>query len=163
MQVSNSDLDQWTADAALHMPEITGVNRIALLRALCSQESSYGKLANPRHEISWCPLSRTVSHVAKSRHEVWGCLSCMSYGVLQGLYHSIADAYIESNPARLIDQRVAFNSAIALLIHKIKAQNLTTVSSIADAWNSGSAHDVIVPSSYITSVNVYYSQELNRV
>ena len=164
MQVSNFDLDNWTRDASITLPIITGINNTALLRALCGQESSYGLDGNPRHEGGWCPnVNKGVSRVAADRHREWGCLACCSYGPLQALYHSLADTGLVKDPTLLLNQQYAFDKSLGLLIAKIRKQQPLTVTAVADLWNSGSWQDDHIPTIYIASVLRHYAEEVKRL
>lgn len=156
--INSKDLDSWIDEAIPFIPRIGTVNIKSLLKAICWQESSYGKRPIPRHENNWCPNQKIVSSTAKYRHSIYGCLACCSYGPMQVLYHSLADLAIVADPVVLIDQKTCFNKSIAFLIRKLLRDHPTTVSAVADIWNSGNNHDTIVPLGYINSVEKFYLQ-----
>jgi len=168
MEVAPSDLDSWTLEAAPSIPSSALVNPLAMLRALCRQESSYGANPVPRHEAIWCPNEhdkqwRDMHKVATARHRDWGCLACCSYGVMQPFYHTLVDHGILLDPTPLLDQRIAFDKAVALLIKKILKQRPQSIFGIGDMWNSGSCNDLIHPTNYMNSLEHHYNEELKRL
>lgn len=160
--VSKVELDSWINESAPGLPSIPGIDPIPLLKALCMQESSYGKNAVPRHEDGWCPNKQgkdwRMSHLSViTRHQTWGCLSCMSYGPLQALYHSLCDSALCADPRALLSPRFAFDKSVLMLIRKILRDRPRTVRAVADLWNSGSSLDKFQPIDYMSSVSNYYN------
>ena len=167
--ITSEEIDAWTFSAASQLPTISpDVSPLALLRALVSQESSYGSLALPRHESAFCPNTHlrpwALTHpVALRRHRVWGCLACSSFGPLQVTYHTAADANLCDDPRLLLAPSAAFRIAVSVLSAKIKAQVPTSVAAVADLWNSGDWRDRLEPSDYIASVSFHYAEQLARI
>lgn len=165
--IDPATLDIWTADASIKLPTIANVSNIHLLRALCMQESRYGEWPVPRHENGWCPNSQPrqwdLTHqIAVTRHQKWGCLACCSYGPLQALYHSLADADLCADPSPLYSLRLSFDLAVTLLRRKILRDGCKSVAEVADSWNSGTSRDRFVPVDYVNAVRTHYETQLRR-
>lgn len=168
LTVTATDLDQWTLDAATVIPLTQGINWTAMIRAICTQESTYGAHPIPRHEARWCPITMPlnwdIAHpLAITRHRLWGCLACCAYGPMQALYHSLADYGLADDPRPLLDPHTAFIRSTTLLIRKVLKQRPRTVEAVADLWNSGDWRDSIHPTTYIANIQDHYLSELARL
>lgn len=132
------------------------INGPQLLWALSGCESSFGANCAPRHEEAYCTgvyshtpeveqLTQAYGHAAHCSYGPWQILlvNCESGTAPQDLTN-ILHAAMET--VRFINQRI------------LKAQGATTVAEIADAYNSGTWRDSIVPEKYIADCESYYAQ-----
>lgn len=106
----------------------------------------------------WCVVGtgRALSSVAERRWVLWGAWSAASYGPWQILYHTAADLGYEGHPCDLLRVDVC-QPWVERLLHRIARRGACTIEQIADAWNSGTHRDAIVPEEYIRSVVAAYA------
>jgi hypothetical protein len=139
---------------------ITDLERI--LRTIAAVESSGGRNNWPRLEPAYIPegleftvqgrivrgTGKLVNQVVRRRWDRWGLESAASWSPWQILYHTAADLGYEGMPHRLHDPDIA-RPWVERLVARIIARGATTPEQIADAWNSGTHKDNIVPHEYI--------------
>jgi hypothetical protein len=152
----------------LDMPP--GIDGIKLLRAISIEETSGGANNCPRFEAAFMPsgsaftiqgrlvrgTGTAFTPVAKARWDKWGLSSAASYSRWQILYHAAADLGYDSAPWLLWDDKVAMGWCITKL-NKIAKLGATSVEQFADAWNSGSFRDRIIPHEYIADILAHYN------
>lgn len=159
------------------IPKITvKPNRDVLLDAIRSVETSAAQLGGLRFEGAFIPLGLTfavqgqlvrgtgacVNAIVAERWSRYGVRTAASYGPWQMLYHTAADLGYDDEPEGLYSESTARVWADRLL-SRIFAQGAETVEQVADAWNSGSFRDGIVPHEYIARVAAEYHRRGGEV
>lgn len=156
--MSKASIAEVVATAHDLLPIVSGIDIPRLLIAISGVESSYGTNAIPRHEDSWCPNQhgRNANKIVIPRHRRWGCEACCSWGPWQLLYHTAADQGFDGAPHELTDPHVSL-APVAQRLRAIAKQGAASVSDFADAWNSGTFRDGIVPVVYIARLVKEYA------
>ena len=98
----------------------------------------------------------TQTAIAEQRWVKWGPWSSASYGPWQILYHAAADLGYDGHPCDLLRLDVC-RPWVERLLHRIARQGARTLAEIADAWNSGTHRDAIVPQEYIRRLAAAYA------
>lgn len=97
-----------------------------------------------------------MTEVAQRRWDKWGPWSSASYGPWQILYHAAADLGYGGHPCDLLREEVC-RVWVEAKLHQISRRGARTLAEIADAWNSGTHRDGIVPHEYIRKVQAAYA------
>jgi len=141
----------------LHVPE--GINAIALLRALASQETSDpSRTRSSKHENSYCYGGRYHTSALRQVEWKYGCAVHSSWSPWQIMYATAALRGFEGDPVELRDPMVAgqyvvaeLNERVFDLLQDVKLQD------IFDEWNSGTARDNLMPAKYISEATDLYN------
>jgi hypothetical protein len=157
--------------SALSIP--TGIDGARLLDAIAAVETSRGANNWPRVEAGWVPKGVTLTiqgrlvvgrypsgigaAVVATRWTLWGIGSAASWGRWQILFHTAADLGYRGAPWALHEDDIGRPWVIARL-NKISNTGAATVEDFADAWNSGTYRDSIVPVEYIAAVSKAYRE-----
>ncbi len=151
----------------------TDLNGAILLMAIAVIETSGGVNNYPNFEPYWIPDGTAFTiegKIQKGRHPLdnlivseryakHGMAAGCSYSAWQILYHTAADMGFDGKPWELWDNMVAITWVIKRL-NKVAKLGASTVEQFADAWNSGSFKDKIVPERYIKELSeAYYELE----
>ncbi len=131
------------------------VNGEALLWAIGGAESSFGRNNVPRHEAAYCRRGRYFDPKLDRK---FGCHAHCSYGPWQLMYANVVTIK-PIDPELMLDPLHALPITVEWLRRVIK-RGAVTVRDIADAWNSGSHRDSIVPVRYINRVTALYNQRI---
>lgn len=137
--------------------------------ALKAVESSAGLNNYPRIEPAYMPLGaarivqgrsvvgtgKAFNAVVAHRWQRWGMASACSWGPWQILYHTAADLGYAEQPWLLWDEYCS-SMWVNKRLDKIALRGAVTVEEFADAWNSGTHKDTIVPKDYIAKVVAAY-------
>jgi hypothetical protein len=166
-EILNVLTEEWANNVNFtFMPEL---NRVALLRAICQVESSYGKNIGARFEPAYGYKGRywTAAHV----RELWwkhGDLAACSYGPTQILYVVAWELGYREAPCVLHScWEHALEYTVELLNRRILARfrkgqgwvaHAVTIEDIADSYNSGTHRDLNVPEKYIEKFQDAYTK-----
>lgn len=148
----------------------SGLDAGALLDAIRYVETAGGNW--PRLEPAWMPegavvwaqgrrvvgTGRQLTEIALARWHQWGPQAAASWGPWQLLYHTAADLGYDWPPFLLHDEDVSYRWVLKRLA-QITERGAATLEEIADAWNSGTHRDGIVPETYIQKVRDAYQRE----
>lgn len=151
---------------------ISGIDIERFMRAIKRVETSDGINNWPRLEPAYIPAGDAFTiqgryltgtghawnDIVKSRWQHWGLQSAASWSPWQILYHTAADLGYLDAPYKLHDPILASEWVIRRINHIIAHQSPTSVTDLADAWNSGTCRDTIVPSTYIKKVEEAYDK-----
>ena len=129
----------------------------ALLYAIGGVESSFGKWFGPRHEKAYCRGGRYFDRKLTRKYN---CLAHCSYGYWQVMYANAARINARVEPSLMLDPLHALPITIGWMQHVV-GRGAVTVRDIADAWNSGSHRDAIVPVRYIEKVERLYAARVS--
>jgi hypothetical protein len=136
------------AGAKMLQPMMPWADAAKLLKAIAMVESSFGLIAVPKHEKAY-DWGGTYF-----RKDLWfkhGSLVAMSYSSFQIMYGVAVELGFDENrhPCELNDDEVAIYFVVDLIRKRILARGAQTLQQVADAYNSGSFKDGIIPSIYI--------------
>ena len=135
-----------------------GVNAEALLWAIGGVESSHGRNNVPRHEGAY---HRGGAYFNRVLDRKFGCAAHCSYGPWQIMYENVwAISKKEITPQDMNDTLTALVVSVEWLNLRVIWRGADTVAKIADAWNSGTHRDRIVPVSYIDKVVKKYDSHV---
>lgn len=140
-----------------------------LLMAIAMIESSGGMNNYPNFEPYWVPAGTVFTiegKIQRGRHPLsnqlvvdryadHGMASGCSFSAWQILYHTAADMGFKDKPWKLWDNKVAIHWVVKRL-KKLEKQGAVSIEQFADAWNSGSFKDKIIPERYIKEVSEAY-------
>jgi hypothetical protein len=136
---------------SLRAPE--GIDPLRLLRALCLVETSGGINNLPKHEPAYDAGGRWFQKSARLQEDYarYGRAVACSWGPMQIMYNTARELGYEGPPWYLADPDAGVRVAVEYLNRRVfpQAQNLRD---IADAYNSGSCRDSIVPGQYIEAI-----------
>jgi hypothetical protein len=127
-----------------------------LLWALSGCESSFGANCTPRHEAIYCTGRYSQSPEVVQLTKLYGHGAHCSYGPLQILLVNCIGASPQDMSSL---SRAVMESAGFINRRILKAQGAKTVAEIADAYNSGTWRDQIIPEKYIAYCQKYYDSE----
>ena len=107
-----------------------GANAVALLRALCQQESSGGaRWPATLHEQGYCyggpyytgdgPGGRPGDDVLREQTRLWGCLAHQSWGPWQLLYITAYEQGFRGDPVLLRDPAISCPFVVKLLNRRV--------------------------------------------
>ncbi len=148
------------------------VNRAALMRAICENETGGGDRAlASRHENAYCyggayykgdgPGGRPGDDVLRDLTWTWGCLAHQSYGPWQVLYITAYEHGFRDDPVRLRDPMTCAEFFVKILNRRLFDLHPDAGAERAmDAWNSGQAYDSNVPAKYIEDGMSHYRRFL---
>ena len=157
-----------------HSDAVKGsLNGYALLAAIAEVESSGGVNNYPNFEPYWVPegTSFTIegriqkgrhpssNSIVRLRYEKYGMASGCSFSSWQILYHTAADMGYVGVPWDLWNDHFAINWVVKLL-NRIQEAGADTLAEVADAYNSGTHKDRIVPKHYIAKIDAAYKRIL---
>ena len=156
-------------------PPLGTIELDPLLTAIAHVETSSGRNNWPRIERSYLPLGSrwtvqghiiegtgaNVNEIVRERLQRWGMASAASWGPWQILYHTAADRGYTGPPSGLHEAEVSMTWVIRQL-QLIMRRGADTVSQIADAWNSGTHRDHIVPHHYMAQLVRAYDDYIVR-
>ncbi|KKL95933.1 hypothetical protein LCGC14_1849580 [marine sediment metagenome] len=127
-----------------------GVNPEALLWAIGGVESTWGRNNVPRHEKAY---HRGGAYFNRALDRRFGCAAHCSYGPWQLMYENVqAISKKEITPQEMNDTLTALVVSVEWLNQRVIGRGADTVAKIADAWNSGTHRDRIIPVAYIDKV-----------
>ena len=146
-----------------------GISGGALLDAIQYVETGGGNW--PRIEIAWMPegarvtvqgrvltgTGRQCTALAAKRYHRWGPAAAASWGPWQLLFHTAADLGYKGPPHGLHSRHVSL-PYVVLRLDQIAEAGASTVEDFADAWNSGTHRDSIVPGRYIRKLVAAYER-----
>jgi hypothetical protein len=146
------------------------VDLVKAKRAIEQVETNGGENNCPRFERAYMPagMSFTIqghivtgtgtafNAIVKERWDKWGLSSAASYGPAQLLYQTAADLGLMAHPAILWEQPSWHDYYVNLRLDRIIKKGAATIEQVADAWNSGSFSDSIIPAEYIARVKAAY-------
>ena len=149
----------------------TDLDGTALLASIAFVESSGGKNNYPNFEPYWAPEGKVFTiegKLQRSRHPLsnklvverfneYGMASACSFSSWQILYHTAADLGFKKAPWLLWEDAIAILWVIKRL-NVLVGHGAETIEHFADAWNSGSFRDRIIPKEYIEKVSDVYTK-----
>lgn len=157
MTVEKSRVDLLCRDGARLLIDVPGVVGMRLLQALAEVESSYGTNANSRHESAYCRGGRYYDPLTT---KAYGCAAHCSYGIWQVMFPTaINKTGVRFEPRELENPETNLYVA-CVVVNDIVDQGASTIEQIADAYNSGSFRDQLVPQAYIGKVKETYERFL---
>ncbi len=147
------------------------LNGYALLAAIALVESTGGVNNYPNFEPYWVPEGTAFTiegKIQKGRHPLTNSLvnaRFLKYGMAAGcsfsswqiLYHTAADMKYSGAPWELWNDHFAIHWVVKLL-NRIHETGADTIEKVADAWNSGTYKDRIVPEAYIAKLKAAYDE-----
>mgnify|MGYP001563777809 CR=1 FL=1 len=149
----NKIIPEWAKK--LNVP--SGINPVALLKALARQESTYGANAKPRREKGYLPGGKYFNADQATRYAKYGKDAGSSWGSFQILYPTAVELGFTGVPLQLGDDRVGIGFVMELLNRRIlKRDKAQTIEQIADGYNSGTHRDKSIPNQYITELRGHY-------
>lgn len=134
------------------------INGMRLLWALAGNESSFGANCTPRFEPSYYTDGAYYRHSARVRELValYDREGASSFGPWQLLLVNT-----KLTPAQMADPEMACQATVEFINrYIISLQRASTLSQIADAYNSGSWRDLHVPEGYVSRLEAHYSTPL---
>jgi hypothetical protein len=145
------------------------LNGYALLAAIALVESTGGVNNYPNFEPYWVPEGNaftiegkiqkgrhpSTNSIVRARFDKFGMASGCSFSSWQILYHTAADMGYSGAPWELWNDHFAIQWVVKLL-NRIYETGAETVANVADAWNSGTHKDRIVPEAYIKKLCAAY-------
>jgi len=156
-------IEHWAS--SLRVP--AGVNPIALMRAICDNETNGGaRWGATLHEPAYCYGGKYyIGSEALHRLSVpWGCLAHSSFGPWQILYITANEHGFSDDPVRLRDPMVCAEYLTKILNSRVFDKIPDALPEEAfDAWNSGRARDGIIPVDYIKKAKAHYLLHLGGV
>jgi hypothetical protein len=132
-----------------------GINGFALLWAIGGVESSFGVRAVPKYEEAFDWGGRYAEPELLKEH---GSLAACSLGPWQVMFsnvHSVTKG--EVKPLHMYEPPTALIVTCMFMQERVIDKGAKTVEEIADAWNSGTHKDGIVPYEYIRKVKAIYN------
>lgn len=154
---------------------VPGVSLSRLMRAIAHVETSGGVNNWPRIEAAFLPKGATFTVQGRiitgtgraftaTAAQRWNRLpeehrlgSAASWSPWQILYHTAVEQGYNDLPFKLHDPLVA-ERVVKKRLTALALKGATTVEQFADAWNSGSFRDSIVPAKYIADVLAAYQE-----
>lgn len=154
---------------------VPGVSLERLLRAIAHVETSGGINNWPRIEVAYLPKGASVTvqgrvitgtgnaFTAEAARRYYGLPdesrlgSAASWSPWQILYHTAVEQGFDGLPHKLHDPLVA-EPLVKKRLTKIALRGAVKVEHFADAWNSGSFRDSIIPAKYIADVVRAYKE-----
>jgi len=118
----------------------------SLLCAIAEVESAFGKYNLPKHENSYDHGGRWFNRLLWTK---WGAWAACSYSSFQIMFPVAVELGFTGSPMELADDRVAIDWVIKYIEKRILRYMPTRIDQIADAYNSGSFRDYIIPYDYI--------------
>jgi len=142
------------AENASLLANTQGFDPVKILTALAMNESDMGINKRPRFEKSYCVGSTMYQNDKdlRNNYNLWGAWACCSYSSFQIMFQTAWELGYRGTPANLWDDSVAIVYVIRLLNHRILSKITSCVNfleNVADAYNSGTFTDSIVPQDYI--------------
>lgn len=137
--------------------KIKFADSVRLLATIAICESDYGRFAVARHENSFC-YNQSGKFSNKTVHMQWGCDACTSRGAFQIMYPIGLELGLNRavSPQEFAKDEICLPYVVSLIEKRILANGASTLSEFADAYNSGSHKDRIIPMKYIEKfVEVY--------
>lgn len=136
------------------------LNPLHLLIAIAGVESSYGVQNVPKYESAYAPggLYYRRAKYVRDQYWIYGALSCCSYSSWQILYLSAYDLGCRDHPLELWKDEVAIEWVVKYLNVRVFGRGAKRISEIADAYNSGTHRDDIVPYEYIAKLEDCYAE-----
>jgi hypothetical protein len=142
-------------------------NPIALLRAICQQESSGGvRWGAPLHESSFCyggPYykgdgagGRTGDDELRRLSQKWGCFAHMSYGPWQVLYITAYEHGFRDHPTVLCEPKESAPYAVKMLNERCAPIVSPLPEDFFDAYNTGKPRDGRVNPKYVAEAMQHY-------
>lgn len=153
LEILNKIIPEWAKK--LNVP--SGINPVALLKALARQESTYGANARPRREPGYCPGGKYFNEDQARRYAIYGKDAACSWGSFQILYPTACELGFTGAPRQLGEDGVGLRWVVELLNRRIfRRDQAQTVEQIADGYNSGTHRDKHVPAEYIAELRHHY-------
>jgi hypothetical protein len=140
----------------LHAP--TGIDAVALLRALAAQEvGNASRSLACRHESSYCYGGKYHTDAVKQAEWRYGCAAHCSWGPWQIMYPTATMRGYTGDPVGLRDPMVSGEYVVSQINYRVFDMIVRpTLNDVFDAWNSGTARDGLVPAVYIEQAMAHY-------
>lgn len=126
---------------------------ILILAALAEVESSFGIYAIPRHEKIF---DIGGVYCNKDLWKQWGAWAACSYSSWQIMYPVSVELGFPGRPQDLMEDETAIHWVMEYIDKRILAKGCSNLWQFADAYNSGSFRDKVVPTTYIEKFNQAY-------
>lgn len=123
------------------------------LQSLASVESNYGLYNIPKHERAY---DQGGIYFNKQQWARWGALAACSYSSWQIMYPVCVELGFTGSPLDLMQDEIAIYWVIEYIDRRIIQKGCSKLQDFADAYNSGSFRDKLVPTDYITKFMKYY-------
>ena len=124
----------------------------------CEKYNKYNKV--PRFESAYAPggiYYRNAAHV-RAAYDTWGRSAACSYSNFQILFVTAQELGYNGPPLALDKDSIAIPYVVRYLNKRIFARGAKELKHIADAYNSGSFRDGIVPEKYIGKFIRFYKE-----
>lgn len=162
MKVERTILAQIIRDLAPGLQCPPDIDPVKLLWAIAGRETTFGDNCTTMHEQAYCYGGKySKDAVVKSLSYEFGCLAHQSYGPWQILFYEAHRFDPKATPVQLLTSPSYCGGLVIKKLNEIfTKQGVKTVREIADAWNSGTARDSIIPKDYMDAVEKYYDTEV---
>lgn len=152
MKIATKRMDVLCEHGAHLLLGLTGLDPVALLKAISQVESSYGQNSNSHHEKGYCYGG---AYYNSALTKLYGCEAHCSYGPWQVMYPTALELMQGIVPYDLQSPETSLVVA-TMYINRAISRGADSLEKIADAYNSGSFKDSNVPAAYIAKVQEAY-------
>lgn len=119
------------------------------LKALATVESSYGIYNIPRHEKAY-DLGGIYSKSYKPLLIKYGAMAACSWSSFQIMYPVAYELGFQGDPIELQNDELAIMWVMEYIRKRILDKGCSRLQDFADAYNSGTFRDKLIPEDYIT-------------
>ncbi len=130
----------------------------AILAALTYCETDWGRLVLASRYEKGYDRNGQYYNANRQRVAVYGSAACSSWGAYQMMYPTACEFGYSGHPWGLIDPQVATELAVAYLNKRVRSPDGPRA--YADAWNSGTNTDTIIPGAYMEKFATGYAEAL---
>lgn len=118
----------------------------------------------PRFEPAYAPEGYYYEHSSevRDRWTFYGRASACSYSNFQILFNTACELGYNGPPLALDKDSLAIEYVCRYIRHRIIDRGATKPEHVADAYNSGSFKDEIIPDAYIRKFMRYYERALRK-
>jgi len=145
-----------------HLPSTLDAEAILWGLYHCEKYDEYNK--DPRFEKSYAPAGYYFEHSEEVRNNwfIWGREAACSFSNFQILFATAKELGYAGPPAALDSDAVSLPFVCKYVHRRIIDKGATLPEQVADAYNSGSFQDAIVPADYIKKFIKYYERALRK-
>lgn len=135
------------------------INGTAALAALAENESRYGQFNIPKHERAY---DFSGKYFQPDLWRKFGSWSACSYSSWQLMYPVAVELGFAGRPQDLACDEIAIYWVMKYIDQRIIQKGCQTLEQFADAYNSGSFRDQIIPEKYIKDFLTSYADVVVR-
>ena len=135
-----------------------------LIGSIAEVESKFGLYNLPKHERAF-DLGGKYENL--SRWKRWGAWAACSYSSFQIMYPVACEVGYDEDPwdrppSDLWDDHVAIHWVLTYIRERILEQGVSTIKDFADAYNSGTHKDRLIPEDYIFKFTKAYQTVVEK-